>query len=147
MIQSVNHHGTGKPSPASVELKIDSDPANLREVRQRIEDFAQAAGMPKEGSDELGLVINEALANVIRHGYGGATDRPIVVTADLENGAVRITIRDWAKPFDPAAVPQKKTADVTPGGLGLLCMKKLMDEVRFSRLSDGMLLTMIKRVR
>jgi anti-sigma regulatory factor (Ser/Thr protein kinase) len=147
MIQSVNHPASGSASPGRVELKIDSDPANLREVRQRIEDFGRAAGLSKPDCDALGLVVNEALANVIRHGYGGAKDRPIVITADAENGAVRLTIRDWAPPFDPARLPVKKTPDLTPGGLGLVCMKKLMDEVRFSRLSDGMLLTMVKRVK
>ena len=30
---------------------------------------------------DVGLCVNEALANVMRHAYGGATDRPIVIRA------------------------------------------------------------------
>ena len=101
----------------------------------------------REACDEVGLVINEALANVIRHGYGGATDRPILVTATAEDQAVRFTIRDWGKPFDPALVAKKKTGELKPGGLGLVCIKKLMDEVQFAQLSDGMQLTMVKYLR
>ena len=32
-----------------------------------------------------------------------------------------------------------------PGGLGLICLKKLMDEVTYTRLIDGMVLTLVKR--
>jgi anti-sigma regulatory factor (Ser/Thr protein kinase) len=143
MIQSANHFGAG----ARVELKINSDPANLRDVRRQVEEFALGAGLSREATDEVGLVINEALANVIRHGYGGATDRPIEVTAAVEGDGVRFTIRDWGKQFDPAAVAKKKTSELLkPGGLGLICIKKLMDEVEFFQLPDGMRLTMVKRV-
>jgi anti-sigma regulatory factor (Ser/Thr protein kinase) len=145
MIQSTGHFGSGAASPGRVELKIDSDPANLRQVRERIEEFALSAGLSREDSDAIGLVVNEALANVIRHGYGGATDRPILVTAETEPGAVRLTIRDWSTPFDPSRLPVKKKGELKPGGLGLVCIKELMDEVKFSPLSDGMQLTMVKR--
>jgi|HubBroStandDraft_1064217.scaffolds.fasta_scaffold60154_3 anti-sigma regulatory factor (Ser/Thr protein kinase) len=142
MIKAVHQFGAGE----RIELKIDSDPANLRQVRTSIEEFARGAGLSQEASDEVGLVINEALANVIRHGYGGATDRPIEVTAAAETDGVRFTIRDWGKPFDPALVAKRKTGELKPGGLGLVCIKKLMDEASFSRLPDGMQLTMVKRL-
>lgn len=132
-------------SPDRLELKITSDPANLSDVRKRIEQFAQRARWPRESCDAIGLVVNEALANVIRHGYGGATDRPIVVTAEVLNDALRISIRDWAKPFDPSALPERDVCEVRPGGLGLLCMRTLMDEVKYERLSDGMLLKLTKK--
>jgi anti-sigma regulatory factor (Ser/Thr protein kinase) len=130
-----------------IDLKILSDPANLREVRKLIENFAQSVGMEVQGSEDIGLTLNEALANVIRHGYGGATDRPIEVSAEARKGEFRMSIRDWAKPFDPSKVPQRCGGELTPGGLGLLCIRKLMDEVKYERLADGMLLTMIKRIQ
>jgi anti-sigma regulatory factor (Ser/Thr protein kinase) len=129
-----------------IELRITSDPANLSPIRKQVEAFALAAGMPVEACDGIGLALNEALANVIRHGYGGATDKPIAITAGVEAGEFRMTIRDWAKPFDPATAPQRQPgAEAQPGGLGLLCMRKMMDDVRYQQLSDGMLLTMVRR--
>jgi serine/threonine-protein kinase RsbW len=126
--------------------KITSDPANLRVIREELEEFARAAGMPVESTHHVGLVINEALANVIRHGYDGAVDKPIVVTAESVNNRLELSIRDWAKPFDPAMVKQKFLGELSPGGLGLVCMKKLMDDVHFERLPDGMLLRMTKKL-
>jgi anti-sigma regulatory factor (Ser/Thr protein kinase) len=128
-----------------LELKITSDPANLRDVRKQVEAFAHAGGMPQEDCDAVGLVINEALANIIRHGYRGAHDQPILVTAETDDGQLRLQIRDWAKPFDPATLPKKEASDLKPGGLGLLCMRKLMDEAEFVPLPDGMLLKLLKR--
>lgn len=126
--------------------KITSNPENLRVIRTDLEQFALAAGMTVESTHQVGLVLNEALANVIRHGYGGATDKPIVVTAEITGNSLELTIRDWAKPFDPALVKQKFLGELSPGGLGLVCMKKLMDDVHFERLPDGMLLRMTKKV-
>jgi serine/threonine-protein kinase RsbW len=126
--------------------KITSNPANLRVVRAELEEFARTAGMDIESTHNVGLVLNEALANVIRHGYDGATDKPIVVTAENVGNNLELCIRDWAKPFDPATIKQKFLGELSPGGLGLVCMKKLMDDVHFERLPDGMLLRMTKKL-
>lgn len=129
-----------------IDLKILSDPANLRDVRKQVESFAQSIGMTVQTSEDIGLTLNEALANVIRHGYGGAIDRPIEVSAEARHGEFRMSIRDWAKPFDPSKVTPRCSGELKPGGLGLLCIHKLMDNVKYERLPDGMLLTMVKRI-
>lgn len=125
---------------------INSNPARLREVRTEMEGFAKSVGMAEESSHAVGLVLNEALANIIRHGYGGASDKPIRVTAQTGDRELRIQIRDWAKPFDPALIKQRYDDELKPGGLGLICIRKLMDDARFERLPDGMLLTLTKKM-
>ena len=140
-----------------LELRMSSDPSVLRPVRLALEEYGREAGLPVEQADKIGLALNEALANVMRHGYGGATDKPIMVTFDRHGEGsgeeVCVEIRDWAKPVDPAKLP--KTAEqndpldvdaIKPGGLGLLCMRRLMDEVVFAPQADGTLLTMKKKV-
>jgi anti-sigma regulatory factor (Ser/Thr protein kinase) len=125
---------------------INSHPAGLREVRRELESFAQSIGMAEESSHAVGLVLNEALANIIRHGYDGALDKPIRVTAQTGDNELRIQIRDWAKPFDPALVKQRYDGELKPGGIGLICIRKLMDKATFQRLPDGMLLTLTKKL-
>ena len=130
----------------SREWKISSHPANLRQVRKELEEFAKSIGLPEKSAYDVGLVLNEALANIIRHGYGGAVDRPIVVTAEQIDSRLKLIIRDWGAPFDPAAVKRKTPDELSPGGLGLICMSRLMDDVKFERLPDGMLLRMTKKI-
>jgi anti-sigma regulatory factor (Ser/Thr protein kinase) len=133
--------------PQRIELKVTSDTANLAPVRKQVEQFAQDAGFPQDASDSVGLALNEAMANVIRHGYDGAKDKPIIITAEADADALHLTIRDWAKPFDPPVIPTPSPDNLKPGGLGVMCMRHLMDDVKFQRLSDGMLLTMVKSRR
>ena len=138
------------PAPgAPVRLNINSDPANLAAVRRAVEDLACASGFDAQACGELALCVNEALANVMRHAYGGATDRPIELSADVDEraGALRVRIRDWGNGVNPEALPPKKRDPLTPGGLGLVCLRKMMDDVRFTPQPDGMLLEMSRRKR
>jgi serine/threonine-protein kinase RsbW len=128
------------------QWEITSNTARLREIRRDVEEFAKSIGMPEESSHAVGLVLNEALANVIRHGYDGASDKPIQVTAEQGDKELKIRIRDWAKPFDPDAVKHKYEGELKPGGIGLICIRKLMDDFKYERLPDGMLLTLTKRM-
>jgi len=135
-----------KPDP--IRLRIESDPANLKPARQTVEDYALSAGFSREDVDELGLVVNEAIANVIRHAYAGATDRPIEVTASIEgdqSDELHVGIRDWGSGVDPSCLIPKEKDPLVPGGLGLICMEKMMDECHFVSQPDGMLLKMMKR--
>src|SRR5437016_2067595 len=85
----------GSP-PRSIELKVQSDPANLAGVRKAIEAFAADLGFDEKAVAEIGLCVNEAMANVIRHAYGNQTDRPMHITASGEPvQAITITLRDW----------------------------------------------------
>src|SRR4051812_49335945 len=60
-----------------IQLKITSDPANLAPVREAVEDLCERRGFDEIAVGEIGLCVNEALANVMRHAYDNATDRPI----------------------------------------------------------------------
>jgi anti-sigma regulatory factor (Ser/Thr protein kinase) len=131
--------------PARLQWKIKSDPANLRAVRVELEEFAGRAGADEAAIHSIGLCVNEALANVIRHGYGGRHDQPVEITADSTAGEIRVAIRDWAAPIDPSKLPTAPKDPLVPGGLGLLCMRRMMDDVQFIPQSDGNLLTMVKK--
>jgi anti-sigma regulatory factor (Ser/Thr protein kinase) len=128
-----------------LRLEITSDPIHLAPVRRAVEAFSTAAGFDETAVGEIGLCVNEALANVTRHAYAGATDRPILIEGQFENGQIEIKIRDWGNGRDPSVVPPKEDP-LIPGGLGLVCLRQLMDEITFAAQKDGMLLTMKRRL-
>jgi len=123
-------------------LNVSSDPANLAGVREAFETFCGNCGFDSTERGEIVLCVNEALANVTRHAYGGATDRPIAVSGEYQDGAIEITIRDWGNGVNPAALPPKPHDPLTPGGLGLVCLRRLMDDVQYTPQSDGMVMKM-----
>lgn len=129
----------------ALELNTTSDPANLAPTRKAIESFCLAHGLDQRACDEIGLCFNEAMANITRHAYGGATDRPIVVRASHIFDAVSVSIRDWGTGVNPETLPRKPKDPMVPGGLGLICLRELLDDMQFTPQPDGMLLTMVKR--
>lgn len=117
-----------------------------------MEELCRRAEVPQKAVEDVGLCVNEALANVIRHAYGGATDRPIEIDADCDDQRVRVRIRDWGAAFDPrsfgTAASSAKKDPLTPGGLGLICLRELMDDVTFEpQQPAGTLLTLIRSKR
>ena len=132
--------------PARLELNVTSDPAQLAPVRKAVESLASSAGFGEKDAGEVGLCVNEALANVIRHAYAGRIDRPIHLTAQATREGLSIDIRDWGNGIDPSRLPQRPYNPLEPGGVGLICLKQWMDEVQFTPQPDGMLMTLRKRL-
>lgn len=128
----------------SIRLNITSDPANLADVRRQVEELCTRNGFDESAVADVGLCVNEAMANVTRHAYGGAKDRPIAVSADYADGKVVISIRDWGSGVDPTQLEPRKPDPLRPGGLGLVCLRKMLDGCTFEPQPDGMLLTMVK---
>ena len=126
-------------------MRITSDPANLAPVRRAVEDFTAACGFREEARGQIVLCVNEALANVTRHAYGGAADRPVHVDGRFSEGLLRITIRDWGCGRVPAdCLPRRDP--LRPGGVGMVCLHELMDQITFTPQPDGMVLTMERRL-
>ena len=130
---------------APLRLQVTSDPANLATVRHACEAFCQRCGLDDAATGDVGLCVNEAMANITRHAYRGATDQPVEVTGWFDGGAVHVAIRDWGIGQVPA--PRDKKDPLTPGGLGMVCLRRLMDDIVYTPQPEGMLVTMTKRKR
>lgn len=135
--------------PISIEIR--SDPCYLAGVRQLIASVSQRIGLPDGACSKIALATDEALANVIRHGYCGSNDRPIWIriwpTPAGEGGpGIRIVIEDEARHVDSCDLRGRDLDDPRPGGLGLHIINEVMDEVTYEKRSPtGMRLTMVKR--
>jgi len=132
------------PSPAPLRLKLTSDTATLAPTRKAVEQLAASLGFDDRAVGEIGLCVNEALANVMRHAYGGATDQPIELEALPTDDGIEIRVRDWGSGVVPPAKPDEARDPLTPGGLGLLCLGRMMSRVVYHPLPDGMLLVMTR---
>jgi anti-sigma regulatory factor (Ser/Thr protein kinase) len=130
---------------SSLELKIVSDPAHLAPARKAIETFCREHGLGDKAADDMGLCFNEAMANIIRHAYAGRHDQPVVAVVTDLGDAVQLSLRDWGIGIRPPVNPARDKDPLVPGGLGLICLRQLLDEIRFDPQPDGMLLILVKR--
>jgi len=138
-----DHSITSSPLPR-VELKVESHPANLAAVRKTVERFAADHGFDDRAVAEIGLVVNEAMANIIRHAYAGRTDRPVHLKAEANDRELVITLRDWGNGVDPSKLPCRPYDPLEPGGVGLICLGQWMDDVLYALQGDGILTTLVK---
>ncbi len=135
-----------------VYLQVTSESIHIATVRQAVQAAAEAIGFDEEDVAALTLAINEAMANVIQHGYRGQPGQPIEVDIEpMRRGSVvglRMTIRDCCPHVDPSTIVGRDLEDVRPGGLGTHIIKTAMDEVEYTqRRPRGMCLRMLKMLR
>ena len=142
----------GDPSTEpDVRLEMFSQPKFLAAARALVGSVAQRLGFNEIQCGQISLAVDEALCNVITHGYGRRCDGRIwiklwPIIADIPG--LKIVIEDLAQQVDPATIRPRDLNEVRPGGLGVHIMREIMDEVRYERRSGGgMRLTMIKHLR
>lgn len=114
-----------------------------------LSDFAAGVGLPDDVSSRLLVVLDEVLTNIVHHGLAGAMEgeREIRLCVRLRPAAVELDVVDDGPDFDPTTVASSATAaDRLVGGAGLLFVRALMDDVRFTRQGDRNCLTLCKRL-
>lgn len=154
------------PTHPQLRLEMRSNALLLSGVREMVASVAKRMGFSDETCGQISLAVDEALCNVIRHGYNRQSDRPIWLSLYAQgNGwdragglggdglpsdgqhpdSLRIVIEDEAKQVDPAVIKSRDLEEVRPGGLGVHIIKSVMDQVVYERREHlGMRLTMVK---
>ena len=84
------------------------------------------------------------------YAYPKDTEGIIEIEALIKDNSLTFKVMDSGKPFDPTSVPEvdvtKDLADRPIGGLGIHLVRKIMDEVRYSREDGRNIFTMIKNI-
>ena len=135
-------------------MKTLTVPAELEQL-QNVQDFIsgelEAFDCPMKTQFQIEVAVEEIFVNIVSYAYrpevGEATVRCAVEEEPLQ---VTIQFLDHGKPFDPLA---KKDADTSgealegrEGGLGILMVKKSMDDVRYEYENGKNVLTIRKRL-
>jgi serine/threonine-protein kinase RsbW len=126
---------------------IPADLSGLKEVLDGIAILLEEQGFPFELISDVQLATDEAVTNAILHGYDGK-DGEVRVIAEADDREVSITIEDRALPFNPVSFVSRdvtKDGDDRPiGGLGLILIRNVMDEVTYRREDDKNIFTLVK---
>lgn len=136
---------------AHIRIELISNPIYLSGARELVGSVAKRLGFDDLQCSKIALAVDEALCNIIRHGYDRATDRPIWISIwpSTDDGnkvqGIRVMIEDEAKQVDPVQMKGRELEDIRPGGLGVHIIREVMDDVRYERRERaGMRLTMAK---
>ncbi len=136
-------------SQATHTFELDVRSSNLPPFRQKLRSLLEASSFDAKALHDVILSVDEVLANVIRHAYGGKEGRAesgkIRVTFSDRGEHAEIVIQDEGPCFDPRSVPAPELPSRKPGGLGIYLVRSLMDEIHYEALSPrGNRLRLIK---
>lgn len=112
-------------------LTIPGQPRFLYVVRSAVYPLAMDAGYGKKGARQIVLAVDEACSNIIKHAYGGGSDRPIAITVTDGPDAFTVRLRDQGAKADSATFAPRDLADIRPGGLGMHFIRQVFDGVTY----------------
>ncbi len=107
---------------------------------------ADEARLPEVRGLDLELAVEEALMNVCLHAYGGQGGE-VALRAERAGEGFVLEIEDSGPPFDPLSAKASDTSLPLEareiGGLGILLVRRVTDQVRWRREKDHNVLTLV----
>jgi sigma-B regulation protein RsbU (phosphoserine phosphatase) len=131
-----------------MDLHLPAAPESLRRVREAAAQSLRAVGLGPEAVERLVLALDEACANVIRHGYRGAKDGLMDLALERRGQSLVFLLRDYAEACNPAQLRPRRPSRKRSGGLGLHFIDTIMDHWEHRKPADGRgnLLVMRKKI-
>ena len=147
---AIRYLGKGGSKNKEVQFTLKNRIAEIAKLGERLDEFAAVHQLTPSFLHDLNLALEEAVTNIISHGYSDDREHEILVRIRVQSGEVIAEVEDDARAFNPLTAPE---ADVTApldertaGGLGVHLMRKLMDGIEYQRLENGNLLIMKKNI-
>jgi anti-sigma regulatory factor (Ser/Thr protein kinase) len=134
-------------SGLSVKFVMASHPKYLPVVRGTIGPLAAAIGWEEAECRAIVLALDEAIANVMRHAYGGRLDGLIELECRETADGLAVSLLDTGEPPDMARICAREVGCDQPGGLGTLIIRDVMDSVTYERTGSGNRFEANKRLR
>ena len=134
-------------------IRYQQDAIFMRNDIQQIPTLAEwidSLGIPDDLNMSVNLALEEAVSNVMLYAYPEVKNGQVLVEFVRVNGEMIFIITDSGIPFDPTQQPPADTTlsaeERAIGGLGIHLVNQLMDEVKYERVEDKNVLTLIKHI-
>jgi anti-sigma regulatory factor (Ser/Thr protein kinase) len=117
-------------------MRLTADEHAVARVTAWIEHFCKKWRLPRNVSNVISLSLDEIVSNIVVHGYERQPGK-LSIALHYDSRAFSVVIEDGGKPFDPTQAVIPSTGDTLgsrrEGGLGLLLVKNLMDDITYQR--------------
>jgi serine/threonine-protein kinase RsbW len=121
------------------ELVVNANVEKIPEISALLGVEMETFGFGSEIILDTQLAVEEAITNIIKHGYK-KPDGEIIVSSRISPERIEVQIMDTAPRFNPLSVPEPELdstiEDRNIGGLGIFLIRQVMDEVSY-RYEDG----------
>jgi serine/threonine-protein kinase RsbW len=132
----------------SIEIRNDLQLAREQIVRPILARIADL-GYCSQDQFAIRLALEEAISNAYRHGNKCEPDRSITARWAIDNTCAVIYVSDGGSGFNPACVPDPRSAEnrEKPSGRGIMLMKAYMTEMHFNKQGNELCLIKIRKAK
>jgi len=141
-------HKRTNEAAAANHLELPTGLTNLPHFIDFVRNQACRLDFPPKRIQEIELVLEEALVNIIKYAYPpDSTGNLTIMATNTGDNRLRIEISDHGIPFNPLTQSdtdvEMELMERPIGGLGILLIKELTDELHWDRKEDKNSLTLI----
>ena len=130
-------------------ITVPADREGYSLMMSRLHQVLTDGGCDPRTVSEMETVCSEVFANIDMYAYGEGTG-DVHITMDVLDGKVRITFEDTGAPFNPLEHQENNPVDRfnerLQGGLGIMIVKRICDDVMYVRRGDRNILTLEKEI-
>lgn len=133
------------------EIIINNQPDEITRIAQFIDELGMSLQLPPSITMSVNLAIEEAISNIIHHGYPTNKEGEITLLTSVAPGILTARIIDNGISFDPTerntdadniiSLDQQLTQ-----GLGLFLIRRTVDKVEYHSTESQNELTLIKKI-
>jgi serine/threonine-protein kinase RsbW len=118
-----------------LEVTVPSSTKHLHALGMLTKTLAESMGFGLKESEKTALAVEEALTNVIEHAYHGEQNRKMHVIFEMKGEKFVVRIQHKGEQIEPTSATEPDFSHFyrqhKKGGLGVLIMKRCMDEVTY----------------
>lgn len=122
----------------------------LRQMRRFVTAVLQKHKVTELETNMMVLAVDEVCANIIIHGQPEDSDDYVRIKIEVKNKGIWFEIIDNGSAFDILKYNQPVLGDLVKtrqkGGMGIMLVKKIMDEIKFKSSKNQNSLRLYKKV-
>lgn len=136
--------------PQAWRIEIDPDQAQCEAAVEFFSKVLAECNVPRKTAFDIELIVEELFVNIASHAFeDGSPKQPVTLIAGYDPSCTvfHLVFCDKGTPYDPTrhdTAPLSPTADLEPGGLGLLLVKTKSDGMFYDRIDDMNVLHVVK---
>ncbi|MHC1707218.1 MAG: ATP-binding protein [Bacteroidales bacterium] len=135
---------------STCRMIVKNSISELENIAQALENYFDQNNLSPTSLFEVNLAIEEVFTNIVFYAFPDKDEHQISILLEKEGNLLTIKIEDSGVPFNPLfkAEPdfEKPLSEREIGGLGIHLIKKMMDNVEYSRTHHKNILTLYKNL-
>ena len=133
------------------KFELKNELSELNALNRHLNTWGGAIGLADNSIARINICLDELFTNIVLYGFDDDGEHIVKFALQGDSNFVVINIEDDAKPFNPLEKVDpdfpENVEEAKIGGLGILIIRKIMDNVTYERSQGKNKLTMKKNIQ